>query len=185
VVEQREKAQTALALGFPAPARGDEDRFASRLIALVASGLGGRFFDELRDRRSLAYTVHAFSLERRRAGLFAAYIATSPEQEAQAREGLLREFARLRDAPVTDVELARAKEYAIGTYAIHQASGAAVLGDVVDAWLFGSLDELDEHDERVRAVTPARMQGVARRCFDESRLVQGIVRGESRKAKEE
>jgi len=57
--ESRDKAQTAIALAFPAPARTEEARFAANLIATVASGLGGRFFDELRDRQSLAYTVQA------------------------------------------------------------------------------------------------------------------------------
>jgi zinc protease len=181
VAERRDKAQTAIALAFPGPSRGDEDRFAAHIIAGVASGLGGRFFDELRDRQSLAYTVHAFAAERRLAGMFLSYIATSPEKEEVARAGLLREFAHLRETPVSAEELARAQEYAIGTYAIHQGSGAAVLGDLVDAWLLGrDLRELEDHDARVRAVTPERMRDVAERYFDESRLVQGIVRGEGR-----
>ncbi|HEU4643526.1 MAG TPA: pitrilysin family protein, partial [Gemmatimonadaceae bacterium] len=176
--ETRDKAQTAIALAFPGPDRRDDERFAAHLIAGVASGLGGRFFEELRDKRSLAYTVSAFTSERRRAGMFVSYIATSPEQEETARRGLLEEFAKLRDVPVTDEELARAKEYAIGTHAIRQQSGGAVLGDVLDAWMFGrSLAELDEHDAHVRAVTSRQMQQLARRCFDERRLVQGAVRG--------
>jgi len=176
--ESREKAQTALALAFRAPARHDEARFASRLLAGVASGLGGRFFDELRDRQSLAYTVHAYASERRLAGTFLSYIATSPDKEEVARQGLLLEFSKLRERPVTDDELTRAKTYAIGTHAIRQESGAAVLGDLLDAWLLGrGLAELDEHDERVRAVTPAAMQALARRYFDEERRVEGVVRG--------
>src|SRR5581483_5636711 len=87
--ELREKAQTALAIAFPAPDRRDDDRFATRLLAGIASGLGGRFFDELRDRRSLAYTVSAFASERMLAGMFIAYIATSPTKEDEARAGLL------------------------------------------------------------------------------------------------
>ncbi len=175
--DQREKSQTAIALAFPAPARGDIGRYAARLIAGVASGLGGRFFDELRDRRSLAYSVQAFTTERRAAGMFVSYIATSPDKEAVAREGLLREFSRLRGEPVSQVELSRAREHAIGSYAIHQSSGAAVLGDLVDAWLFGQLSELEEHDARIRAVTAVQMLEIAQRYFDESRVVQGIVRG--------
>ena len=179
--ETRDKAQTALVLAFPGPHRNDDDRFVSHLIAGVASGLGGRFFDELRDRRSLAYTVHAYATQRRLAGTFLAYIATSPEKEEEARAGLLAQFARLRDEPVSAEELERAQTYAIGTHAIRQESGAAVLGDVIDAWLFGrGLQELELHDEQVRAVTPARMQALARRYFDERRLVEGIVRGVGR-----
>jgi zinc protease len=89
-VESRDKAQTALALLFPGPARADDDRFAAGLLAGIASGLGGRFFDELRDRRSLAYTVHAFAGARRLAGTFGAYIATSPAKEEVARAGCWR-----------------------------------------------------------------------------------------------
>jgi len=175
--EERDKAQTALALAFPAPARYDDQRFAAALLAGVASGLGGRFFEQLRDRQSLAYTVSAFASARRNAGLFVTYIATSPAKEAIARRGLLDQIARLRDAPVTAEELARAKGYAIGTHAIRQQSGAAVVAEILDAWLFGSLSELEEYDESVRAVTAGEMQDVAARYFDEERVVEGIVRG--------
>jgi zinc protease len=180
-VESRDRAQTALAMLFPGPARNDPARFDAAMIASVASGLGGRFFDELRDKRSLCYTVHAFSSERRLAGTFGAYIATSPQQENAAREGLLAEFRRLRDEPVTSEELARAQTYAIGTHAIRQQSGGAVLGDMVDAFLFGDLAELSEFDDRVRAVTAESMRAAAERFFDQSRRVEGIVRGVGKK----
>ncbi|MDB4907335.1 MAG: peptidase domain protein [Gemmatimonadetes bacterium] len=177
--EQRDKAQSALLMMFPGPARDDDDRFAVALIASVASGLGGRFFDELRDKQSLAYTVHAFASERKLAGTFAAYIATSPEKEAAAREGLLREFAKLREEPVTAEELSRAQTYAIGVHAIRQQSGGALLGDMVEAWMYGSLSELADFESRVRAVTATRMMDVARKYFDPERRIEGIVRGQA------
>jgi zinc protease len=177
-VESREKAQTALALTFPAPSRRDERRFATWLISGVASGLGGRFFDELRDRQSLAYTVHAYSTERAQAGLFTAYIATSPEREETARSGLLAEIAKLREELVSPEELHRAQSYLIGTNAIRQQSGSAVLGEMLDAWLFGTgLEEIERHDAQVAEVTAEQMRAVAREFFVESRRVEGIVRG--------
>jgi zinc protease len=178
VVETRQKAQTALALAFPAPSRADDDRFAASLIATVASGLGGRFFDELRDRQSLAYTVQAGVSEKRAAGAFLSYIATSPAKEETARAGLLAEFAKLRSEKVTAGELDRAKKYVIGTHAISRESGGAVLGELLDAWMFGAgLFEIDEFDERVRAVSSDQMREVARRYFDPARRVEGVVRG--------
>lgn len=176
--ESREKAQTALALAFPGPSRNDHRRFAARLTATIASGLGGRFFDELRDRQSLAYTVHAYIAEHQAAGMFLAYIATSPEKEDVAREGLLAEFAKLRETPVTGEELDRAKKYSIGSHAIRQESGGAVLADMLDAWIFGSgLQELAEHDERIIAVTDADILDLAREFFDPERRVEGLIRG--------
>ena len=176
--ESREKAQTALALAFRGPSRKDDRRFAARITATIASGLGGRFFDELRDRQSLAYTVHAATSENEHSGMFMAYIATSPEKEEIAREGLLREFQRFREEPVTDDELARAKKYSIGTHAIRQESGAAILGDMLDAWMFGSgLKELAELESKIASVSADDVQRLALEFFDVSRRVEGIIRG--------
>jgi zinc protease len=182
VAESREKAQSALALAFPSPSRTDDARFAADLLAGVASGLGGRFFDQLRDRQSLAYTVSAFAAEWRSAGMFVSYIATSPEKEEIARAGLLAEFAKLREAPVTAAELDQAKEYAIGTHAIRSQSGGALLGEIIDAWIFGrGLHEIDEHDARIRRVTAGEMQELANRYFLESALMQSVIRGTGRR----
>lgn len=177
-VESRDKAQTGLVLAFPGPTRRDEARVAAHLIAGVASGLGGRFFDELRDKQSLCYTVHVSASDRLDAGLFLSYIGTSPEKEGAARDGLLREFARLREDVVTDDELTRARTYALGTHAIAQQSGGNVLAELVDAWLYGSgVEELDHFADRIRAVTPQSMRDLARRHFDPELRVEGIVRG--------
>ncbi len=176
--ESRDKRQTALAVLFPGAARRDPRRTAAGLLAGIASGLGGRFFDELRDRRSLAYTVHAFTAPRLLAGTFGAYIATSPGREDEAREGLLAEFAALAADGVTPDELARAQTYALGTHAIARQGGGAVLGDVLDAWQAGEgLGELDAFEARVRAVTTDDVRAFAAEHFDPARRAEGVVRG--------
>jgi zinc protease len=180
--DTRDKAQSALAMLFPGPARDDDARFAAAMIASVTTGLGGRFFDELRDRQSLAYTVVAAPVMLQAAGAFSAYIAMSPEKEEAARRGLLAEFAKLREAPVTERELAQAKTYMLGSWAIRRENGAHVLGDIADAWLFGTgLQELADYEDRVRAVTAQEMLALARKFFDPSCRVEGIVRGAGRK----
>lgn len=181
-VESRDKAQSAMAMLFPGPLRRDERRFAAALLAGVASGLGGRFFEELRDKRSLAYSVLVAPVMRRHAGAFLAYIATSPEKEAEARVGLLEQFARMCDEPVTERELAQARTYAIGSNAIRRESAAGVMGDLAEAWLFGeTLDEIAQYDSRLSAVTAVDIQAVARASFDPSRRVEGAIRGKAGK----
>ena len=177
-VDSREKAQTALALAFEGPSRKDPSRFSSQLIATIASGLGGRFFDELRDRQSLAYTVHAYTSEHQLAGMFISYIATSPEKEEIARTGLLREFQRLRESEVTDEELTRAKRYSIGSHAIRRESGASVLAEMLDAWMYGSgLRELEEYESRIESVTASDILALSQKYFVPETRVEGIVRG--------
>ncbi len=176
--DAREKKQTALMMLFQGPSRRDPERYAARVLSAVASGLGGRFFDELRDKLSLAYTVAAYPIERRVDGMFAAYIATAPAREPEARAGLLREFAKLRETQVHEEEIERARRYLVGTHAISQQSGGALLGDMIDAWLFGDgLEELGEYTTRIAAVTPAEILTLAQRYFDPARRVEGVVRG--------
>ena len=176
----RDKTQSALVIGFPSPSRRDDDRFAAHVLASIASGLGGRFFEELRDRRSLAYTVHAFGSEHQLGGAFMAYIATAPDREGEARNALLEQFANLREAVVTDDEIARAKRYMLGMHDIRQESGGAILGDIIDAWLLGDgLSELDRFASQIEAVSAADIQRLARQYFDPDRVVEGVVRGES------
>ncbi|MEP6765614.1 MAG: insulinase family protein, partial [Gemmatimonadaceae bacterium] len=176
--EARQKQQTALAMLFDGPSRAEDSRHAANVLSVVASGLGGRFFEQLRDKQSLAYTVSAYPIERRCAGAFAAYIATAPEREEEARAGLLAEFAKLRNDPVSREELLRAKTYLVGTHAIAQQSGASVLGDVVDAYLFGNgLDELTQFVQHVERVTADDILQLAQKYFDPERRVEGVVRG--------
>ncbi|MCR4341700.1 MAG: insulinase family protein [Gemmatimonadaceae bacterium] len=176
-VEERDKAQTALAMAFPAPSRRDDDRFTARLISLLASGLGGRFFDELRERQSLAYTVGVHVIERALAGTFIGYIATAPDKEERAREGLLREFQRLCEELVTEEELERAQEYAVGTHVIRRESNAALLSEMIEAWLFGRLAEPAEFEGKIRSVTRKQVRRLAAACFDPARRAEGVVRG--------
>jgi zinc protease len=177
-VEHLAKAQTALALGFPAPPRSDPDVIALQLLSSLASGLGGRFFDELRERRSLAYTVTTVAITRQAAGAFVAYIATSPDREDEARQGLIEQFQRLASDIVQPEELQRAQEYVVGARKIRSQTNAAQLGDLTDALLLGDgLRELREFEERVRGVTPQYLRDLVQRYFDPDRLVEGVVRG--------
>lgn len=177
--DHRAKAQTALVLGFPGPDRNDDDLYTLQLLANALGGLGGRLFEELRSRRSLAYTVSAYPIARWKGGAFVAYIATSPEREDEARQGLLDEFERLTEESLTREELERAREYTIGSWKIRSQTNGAQLADLAYALLLGTgLEELREFEEKIRAVTPVMIREAARQYFDPNRVVEGVVRGQ-------
>jgi zinc protease len=174
----REKAQSALAMVFRGPARRQSERHAAEVWAAVASGLGGRLFEALRDRRSLAYTVMASAWQKGRAGALVTYIATSPEREPEARNAMLDELARFAREPVTDAELTQAANYLAGQAEVRQQSGSAVAGELVEAWLIGEgLDELAEPGAAYRRVTAAQVQDVADRSLRPGARAEGVVRG--------
>lgn len=176
--DAREKAQTALALAFPGPARNHEDAYTLQVLANAVGGLGGRFFEELRSKRSLAYSVNLLPVVRWLGGAFVAYIATSPEREDEARQALLEQFARVVDQPLASGEVQRAQRYMIGTWQIRSQTNGSQLGELMHAYLLGrGVSELAEFEERILAVTPESILAAAQRYFDPAVAVQGIVRG--------
>ncbi len=178
VSAQRQKAQTALMLGFPGVGYEHPDTIILQVLANAISGLGGRLFEELRSRRALAYSVTAYPLVRGLGGAFVSYMATAPEREDEARRGLLEELGRVREDLLPEDEVERARRYTIGTWQIRSQTNAAQLNELLHALLVGrGLIELREFPERVLAVTPGQLRDAAQRYFDESRLVEAVVRG--------
>jgi zinc protease len=126
-VVERDRAQTAMVLAFPGPPRNHPDLHALQVMSAAVGGLGGRLFEELRSRRSLAYTVTATPAARWLGGAFLAYIGTSPERAGEAREQLLQQLARLAEEPLPESDITRAQRYLIGTWQIGQQTHARQL----------------------------------------------------------
>jgi zinc protease len=174
----REKQQAALAMAFPGPARRDPERAAAEVWAAVASGLGGRMFEALRDRRSLAYTVMASSWQRGRAGALITYIATSPEREDEARQAMLEELDRFSREPVSVAELNQAVSYLSGQAEVGRQSGAELAGEILEAWVNGNgLNDLNDPGAAYRAVRAEDVLRVAQRYLRQSERAEGVVRG--------
>ena len=119
--------------------------------------------------------------EKRLAGMFR---LLHRDVAGEGGRGATRLAGRVREAARSAGDGGRAderQEYVVGSHAIRQQSGGAVLGEMLDAWLFGrGLGELAEYDTRVRAVTAEQMRDLARKYFDPKRRVEGIIRGVGR-----
>jgi zinc protease len=175
---QRDREQTAMAVAFPGPSRTHPDRIPLDVLSSAISGLGNRLFEELRSRRSLAYTVTAYPISRRLGGAFVGYLATSTARAEEARTALVEELTRLRQEPPSEEELERARRYTIGSRQIQTQSNAAQLSELAGALMIGEgLAEIREFDERVMAVSRDQALAVAQRWIDPDRLVEGVVRG--------
>jgi zinc protease len=174
----REKAQAALAMVFPGPDRRDPDRATAQVWSAVASGLGGRLFEALRDRRSLAYTVMATVWQKARAGALLSYIATSPQREEEARSSMLEELERFAAEPVSEAELRQAVNYLTGQADVNRQSGASLTGEILEAWISGTgLHELEDPAALFRKVSAQDVQRLAARYLKEARRAEGVIRG--------
>jgi len=178
LAEDRAKAQTAQALGFITCPYQDDDLYPLKVLQSVASGTGGRFFHELREKRSLAYSVYGHNDSWGKAGVFYAYIATSPEKEKAAREGLLKEFSKFKTALVDEDELETAKRYIGGMYQIYLETNSALVKQYAKAELLGrGMEEVEKYPEKINQVTAEQVRDAAGKYFDKKRLAAGVIRG--------
>ena len=179
-VVERAKRQSAIALLYPGPSRKSPERHAALVWAAIASGLGGRLFTSLRDRRSLAYTVMGSSWQRAGAGALLLYLATSPEREEEARAALLQELAVFRDVAPASEELSRSVNFLAGQTQVRRQTAGAVAGEIAEAWLIGEgLSEISDPAAGVRSVSASEVHELAAASLDPERRVEGIVRGGS------
>ena len=175
--EERDKQQTALAMAFATVSHRSSERHAVSVLCSLLSGLAGRLFDELRERRSLAYTVAALPWLADRAGAIVTYIATSPEREEEARQAMLEELQRVSTAPMDPNEVERARRYAAGIVEVRRQSGRAVAEELLASWIHGTTSEFASAPERLRAVTEEDVRRVAESVFREEQRAEYVVRG--------
>ncbi|MDY7226804.1 M16 family metallopeptidase [Hyalangium rubrum] len=170
------RAQSHLVYGFMGARLNDQWRHALEVLSTVLSGQGGRLFVELRDKRSMAYSVSSFTIEGVDPGYFAAYIGTSPEKVNDAMAGIRRELERVREERVSDAELARTKQHLIGTNEIGlQRNGArAALLALDDCYGLG-FDNFLHYADNISAVTAEEVREVARRVIDFDHSALSIV----------
>jgi zinc protease len=174
-----EGQQTHIVWGFPTVTVHDQDRYALRLLDTILGGMGGRLFVELRDKKSLAYTVTTFDAYPVDRGFLALYVGCSPNKEAEA----IGEFERIlhdvqRDG-VTSEELERAKTYLQGVLDIGLQSTSqrtAVYG--VGELQIGRWDAFQEYLEAVRKMSAPEVQRVAQTYLNPSHSVRMILRAE-------
>ena len=162
--EPADLEQAHVVVGFLGARIQDPHRYALRVLNAVLTGQGGRLFRRLRDEMGLAYAVTSTCVEGLDPGYLAGYIATSPENVQQAREGLLAEMTRLAADPPAGEELEQAKRKLVGSFEI------ALQENQMQATQM-ALDEIyglgyrghEAFAKRVMAVTPDDVAEAARR----------------------
>ncbi|MEW6435033.1 MAG: pitrilysin family protein [Myxococcota bacterium] len=171
-----QKAQTHLVLGFPGARVTDDWRRPLEVLQTLLSGQSGRLFLELRDKRSMAYSVSALVMEGVDPGYFALYMGTSPEKVEAALAGMRDELERVREELVSPAELDRAKEHLIGTHDIGlQRNGARAAVIALDTCYGLGPDADARYADVIAAVTAEDVRAVAQRVIDFSRSALAMV----------
>lgn len=172
-VIRRAVEQANVLVGCPALTATDDRRFVmSVLNAVLGGGMSSRLFQEVREKRGLAYSTYSFSASYADAGYFAMYAGCSPAKTGQVIELLSAELERLASEGVSPEELRRAVGQLSGGMVLSLEDSGSRMTRLGRAELVsGEFLGLDLTLERVRAVTTEQVQRLARQLADAPRTI--------------
>ncbi len=171
-VRTKPTEQYHLALGGPGLDRSDDRRHAMAVLDTILGGsMSSRLFQEIRERRGLAYSVGTYSVGYADTGQVGVYLGTREDNLGEAAEVIGRELTRIGQEAVPATELDRAKQHLKGRLVLSlespgtrmQRIGHAVLTDT-------ELLEIDEIVARIDAVTSDDVQALGAEFWDPSRM---------------
>lgn len=170
--QRKETEQYHVCLGAPGIARTDERRFAASLLdAILGGSASSRLFQEIREKRGMAYAVYSFGSQYTDAGQIGIYIGTREENLAACLEVAAEQLADVAGGNVRAEELARAKENLKGRMLLSLESTSSRMSRLGKSLLTGTeLLSAEDLVERVDRVTAEEVASLAARLLAPERL---------------
>jgi zinc protease len=176
-VEERNKQQAVVMVGYPGVDVLNPDRPALELIDEASNDLGSRFFDRIREKLGLAYFVGAGNFMGLAPGSFVFYLGTDPQKVDRVTVEFTDEIGKLAKDGLTPEELTRAKKKLLGSEAIRNQSNSAFAGTVATDELVGlGYDNYTRRKAQIEAVTLEDAKRVAGKYFNVPDRVEVTVR---------
>ncbi|MEW6582875.1 MAG: pitrilysin family protein [Actinomycetota bacterium] len=177
VVREKPTEQCHLALGGPSFDRNDPRRHAQSVLDTILGGsMSSRLFQEVREKRGLAYSVGSYAVGYADSGQVGVYVGTREDNLGTACEVIARELGRLVEEPVGDAELSRAKEHLKGRLVLGLESPATRMHRIGKAVLSRTeLLEIDEVIARIDAVSAGDVQRLADEYWRPDRMSAAAI----------
>jgi predicted Zn-dependent peptidase len=155
VVKHKPVEQAHVVLGTNGLPRTDPDRFAFLIVnTVLGGGMSSRLFQEIREKRGLAYTAYSYHSQYTEAGVFSAYAGTTPGKAAEVIALMRHEIEAVRDGGITAEEFERAKSHVRGSTVLSlEDPGSRMSRHGKSEIAHGEILTLDETLRRVGAVT--------------------------------
>jgi len=177
LLHTKQSEQAHLVLGVRAYPIGHPDRYALQLLSVVlGGGMSSRLFTEVRERRGLAYYVHAANGAYTDAGTLYTGAGVDVSRIDEAITTIVAELRKVAAEPVPPDELEKARGYAKGRFVLRLESPQAVIQfGLRREVLEGELEEPDDVLRELDSVSAEDIQRVAGDLLDEKRLYLAVV----------
>jgi len=152
---RKKTEQNHLCLTFPGVSLSDPKQYAMILLNnMIGGGMSSRLFQEIREKRGLAYSVYSYHTSYADSGLFTVYAGTAPKQTRDVYELTMELLAEVRDKGLSEAELHRGKEQLKGNLILSLESTTSRMNRLgKNELMLGRHYTLDEMLERIDEVT--------------------------------
>lgn len=175
-VIQRPIAQANILVGMKGIIGNDPRRFAMGILnTVLGGGMSSRLFQEIREKRGLAYSVYSFNQGYSDASTFGLYAGCSPAKAQQVTRLMLDEFEKIAQSGITAHELELAIGNISGGLALKFESSQARMSRLVGSEMTtGEFFDLDETIERFTAVTREQVQQLVQDLLASERTIVAV-----------
>ena len=175
--DKHELEQVHICVGVPAYPATDERRYALAVLNnILGGGMSSRLFQNIREKHALAYSVYSDLNPYRDAGMMSVYAGTSLENTPKVLRMIIEEFRRMKEQPVTEEELRRAKDHLKGSMMLALESTSARMSNLArQEMYFQRFFTLDELIEAIERVTAERIREIALDFFRPEQIAVTVL----------
>ncbi len=169
VVRRRSTEQAHICIGTNGVSRTDADRFAFGVVnTAIGGGMSSRLFQEIREKRGLAYSVYSYHSMYAEAGLFCTYLGTTPSRAKQARAIVRGELEDVAEKGLAPGEFDRAKEHLKGSLVLSLEDPGGRMSRLGKSEIsHGEILTMNQILRRIEAVAPEDARRAAERVLSQ------------------
>lgn len=179
LLKPKKTEQVHIAVGVRTVSMHHEDRYALQVLAsLLGGGMSSRLFEEVREKRWLAYYVYSRSMMFSDCGSFVSQAGVDPKRVKDAIEVIVAEYKRItKPGNITAQELKKAKEYLKGHFVLGLEDSETVANYYAKQEILegGKLQTPVEKLEKIDSVTAEQVEKVAQKYFTEKTLNLAVI----------
>ena len=163
----RKTEQAHIVYGVPGVARDDKRRFAlSILSSALGGGMSSRLFQEIREKRGLAYSTYAYSQQFAGSGVLSFYVGCKPEKAEESIKIIQSILHDVADNGLTQEEISRAKGAVSGSLVLSQEDTGSRMSRIGKSELvYGQVMSFDQILQEIADVTPEQIKEIARQSL--------------------
>jgi predicted Zn-dependent peptidase len=168
----RNLEQVHICLGGRGPHLSSDQRFAGIILNTIIGGnMSSRLFQEIRERRGLAYSVYSFISSYMDTGLLGIYVGTDPREVKRVLKVIKTEIGKIQQGDVSEADLATTREHLIGGILLGaESTDNRMMRLVKNEYVFGKYISYDELVAKLEKVTVDELVALSQEIFKSGKV---------------